>query len=189
MILYIAEDIRIVEICFVPTVTSVFTMVMLTIDRFTCIKYPFYYEQQPMWLVHVLLSLPWFLGLAFITLIVWVPELVDMYFLITHVVAIVSLSTFNALVFKEARKHIKAISAYIVDKSREATVNSSITEETRIKNISNTSISLNGNDNSACNSKKVNQQQIHMIVIIPQKYKIMIRYIKHQKHHKTVIIS
>ena len=140
---------------FTAVVTAIFTMVMLTMDRYLCIRYPFFYEKLPKWVTYGSILLSWILGLSFFV----TKELGNKptIFLITHLVAIVTLPTFNALVFKETRKHIKAISYSLV---RVCKAPETVTDNSNVGEISTDSnasrISATPNSIDRANEAQIN---------------------------------
>ena len=140
---------------FTAVVTAIYTMVMLTMDRYLCIRYPFFYEKLPNWVTYGSILLSWFLGLSYLL----TEELgnTQTIFRITHIVAMVTLPTFNALVFKETRKHIKAISYSLV---RVCKAPETVTDNRGVKEISmdnNASrISATPNSNNRANEAQIN---------------------------------
>ena len=93
-----------------------FALTVLAIDKLWCIKYPFYYHNLPKWVRYVMMFLCWMLGTLHLVLGIMFPAVNSLrntqitFFVIGSVESILIFVS-NALIFKETRRHIKAISS------------------------------------------------------------------------------
>ena len=96
-------------------VTNVMTlpaMVMLTADRFMFTNYPFKYDRLSKWLGYAMVSAPWLIGLACMIFFSVTNTHLILHNLVlaANSLAMVSLSAFNWLIFKETRRLLKTMS-------------------------------------------------------------------------------
>ena len=98
-------------------IIALFAMIVLTIDRFVCIMYPFIYNNIPKWLSYFIMLLCWLLGAIYliigVTLSVYNKMNVQIVFLVIASILLILLLVSNSLIFRETRRHIKVISASI----------------------------------------------------------------------------
>ena len=93
-----------------------FALTVLAIDKLGCIKYPFYYHNLPKWASHLMMSLCWMLGILHLVLGIMfsaVNKLRNAHILFFVIDSVESMILFvsNILIFKETRRHIKAVSS------------------------------------------------------------------------------
>ena len=95
-----------------------FSLIALTVDKFLFIKCPFLHTNLPKWLGYLMMSLCWMIGtIHFIIgeIFLSVSDIKNkrLKFLVIGCVVLLVLLVGNALIFKETRRHIKAISVSI----------------------------------------------------------------------------
>ena len=93
-----------------------FALTVLAIDKLGCIKYPFYYRNLPKWVSFLIMSLCWMLGTIHLVLGIMFSAInslrnIKITFFVIGFVESMILFVSNILIFKETRRHIKAISS------------------------------------------------------------------------------
>ena len=93
-----------------------FALTALAIDKLGCIKYPFHYHNLPKWVSYLMMSLCWMLGILHLVLGIMFSDVKgrrnkQITFLVIDSVESMILFVSNILIFKETRRHIKAISS------------------------------------------------------------------------------
>ena len=93
-----------------------FSLTVLAIDKLGCIKYPFYYHNLPKWVSCLMMCLCWMLCILHLVLGIMFSDVKgrrnkQITFLVIDSVESMILFVSNILIFKETRRHIKAISS------------------------------------------------------------------------------
>ena len=126
------------------SITTSFALITFTVDKFVCIKYPFHHQNLPNWLSYLVMLFCWIIGAIHLVIGEIFSSVSDMKnmrltFLGTGCAVLVVLLVCNALIFKELRRHIKAISASIT--SNIVTINISVVPNNNIANTADYDLS------------------------------------------------
>ena len=149
-------------------IQSVCALIVLTIDRYVCIKHPFIHSRLPNWLNYLMITFTWLIGLSIITFQIQNDIHISIHipFLLIHSIGILSLPTCNTLVFIETRKHILAISSSIVFNSvssRNAGAENDVKTSENDVNTSENDVKTTENDvNSSENDVKTPENDLNV---------------------------